>query len=40
MGGSVRLQTRYDLEVAEMAHGERIKQEVQVLDRGELPTAA
>jgi hypothetical protein len=35
----LRLQTYYDLEIAEMAFGERIKEEVQVLDRGGLPTA-
>ena len=33
----LRLQARYDLEVAEMADGERIKQEVQTLDRTHLP---
>ncbi|MCA9980207.1 MAG: HigA family addiction module antidote protein [Anaerolineales bacterium] len=33
----LRLQARYDLEVAEMADGERIKQEVQTLDRTDLP---
>lgn len=29
----LRLQARYDLEVAQREHGERIKQEVKVLDR-------
>jgi antitoxin HigA-1 len=35
----LRLQARYDLEIAEMKHGERIKQEVRALDRTQLPTA-
>jgi antitoxin HigA-1 len=35
----LRLQARYDLEIAEMQHGERIKQEVRALDRTHLPTA-
>jgi antitoxin HigA-1 len=34
----LRLQARYDLEVAEMEYGERIKQEVKALDRRQLPT--
>jgi antitoxin HigA-1 len=35
----LRLQARYDLEIAEMQYGERIKQEVKALDRTHLPTA-
>ncbi len=36
----LRLQARYDLEVAELENGERIKQEVQVLDRSRLTSPA
>jgi antitoxin HigA-1 len=35
----LRLQARYDLELAELEHGERIKQEVKTLDRSQFPTA-
>jgi antitoxin HigA-1 len=35
----LRLQARYDLEMAELEHGERIKQEVKTLDRSQFPTA-
>jgi antitoxin HigA-1 len=35
----IRLQARYDLETAELEHGERIKQEVKILDRSQFPTA-
>lgn len=34
----LRLQARYDLEVAQRDYGERIIQEVKVLDRNQLPT--
>jgi addiction module HigA family antidote len=32
----LRLQARYNLEKAEMAYGDRIKQEVKVLDRSQV----
>ena len=32
----IRLQARYDLEVAELANGDRIRREVKVLDRSKL----
>jgi addiction module HigA family antidote len=31
----LRLQARYDLEVAQIDHGDRIEQEVKVLDKGQ-----
>jgi addiction module HigA family antidote len=31
----LRLQARYDLEVAQIEHGDRIEQEVKVLDKGQ-----
>lgn len=34
----LRLQARYDLEVAQIESGERIKQEVKVLDKGQYST--
>lgn len=34
----LRLQARYDLEVAQREYGERIIREVKVLDRNQLPT--
>lgn len=36
----LRLQARYDLEVAEHAYGDRIQEEVKVLDRSEHPYVA
>jgi addiction module HigA family antidote len=36
----LRLQARYDLEVAQMKHGERIKKEVKVLDKGQYSSYA
>ncbi|WP_420627541.1 HigA family addiction module antitoxin [Candidatus Leptofilum sp.] len=33
----LRLQARYDLEVAQIEYGDRIKQEVKILDKGEYP---
>jgi antitoxin HigA-1 len=35
----LRLQAHYDLEMAELEHGERIRQEVKTLDRSQFPTA-
>ncbi|MCI0577971.1 MAG: HigA family addiction module antitoxin [Chloroflexi bacterium] len=35
----LRLQARYDLEVAELEYGARIQREVQVLDRSRLTSA-
>jgi antitoxin HigA-1 len=35
----IRLQARYDLEMAELEYGEQIKQEVKTLDRSQFPTA-
>ncbi len=35
----LRLQARYDLEVAELAYGDRIQQEVQILDRSQFASA-
>lgn len=35
----LRLQARYDLEVAELEYGDRIEQEVQVLDRSQFAGA-
>lgn len=36
----LRLQARYDLEVAQIEFGDRIKQEVKVLDKGNYPSFA
>jgi addiction module HigA family antidote len=36
----LRLQARYDLEVAQIDHGDRIEQEVKVLDKGQYSSFA
>ena len=36
----LRLQARYDLEVAQIEFGDRIKREVKVLDKGNYPSFA
>jgi plasmid maintenance system antidote protein VapI len=35
----LRLQARYDLEIAQLAYGDRIQQEVQILDRSQFASA-